>query len=185
MCSSAAVIRSDSTAVLAESSLAGRCWPCRRWPWRAQASLAGTRALARAWSCRSRWARWRLSTAGSAAGSAGADGGHDLEEEVVAVAAGGDGRLAEPAVELGAAGRGEVVDDAVGLDLLRLALGVDQAVTGEPLEYLVEVADVQPAPLIADGLLEAAFQLVAVGRLGREQGQDRVMQGHEPYLVTR
>jgi hypothetical protein len=49
------------------------------------------------------------------------------------------------------------VDDAVGLDLLRLSLGVDQAVPGEPVEDLVEVADVQPAPLVADGLLEAGF----------------------------
>jgi hypothetical protein len=46
------------------------------------------------------------------------------------------------------------VDDAVGLDLLRLSLGVDQAVPGEPVEDLVQVADVQPAPLVADGLLE-------------------------------
>ena len=76
----------------------------------------------------------------------GADGGHDLEEEVVAVAAGGDGGLGEPAVEFGAAGRGEAMDDAVGFDLLGPALGVDQAVAGEPVEDLVEVADVQPAP---------------------------------------
>jgi hypothetical protein len=39
------------------------------------------------------------------------------------------------------------VDDAVGLDLLRLALGVDQAVPGKPVQYLVEVADVQPAAI--------------------------------------
>jgi hypothetical protein len=45
------------------------------------------------------------------------------------------------------------VDDAVGLDRLRLAFGLDQAVAGEPVEYLVQVADVQPAPLVADGLL--------------------------------
>ena len=115
----------------------------------------------------------------------GADGGHDFEEEVVAVAAGGDGWLVEPAVEFGAAGRGQAVDDAVGLDLLRLALGVDQAVAGEPVEDLVEVADVQPAPLVADGLIEAGFQLVAVGGLGRQQGQYRVLQGHAPYLAAR
>jgi hypothetical protein len=37
----------------------------------------------------------------------GADGGHDLEEDVVAVAASGHGWLGEPAVELGpAAGSG-------------------------------------------------------------------------------
>ena len=68
--------------------------------------------------------------------------------------------------------------DAVGLDLLRLPLGVDQAVPGEPVEHLVQVADVQPAPLVADGLLEAAFQLVAVRGLGRQQGEYRVVQGH-------
>ena len=70
------------------------------------------------------------------------------------------------------------MDDAIGLDLLRLALGVDQAVPGEPVEYLVHVADVQPAPLVADGLLEAGLELVAVGCPVRQQGQDRVVQGH-------
>jgi len=122
---------------------------------------------------------------GQRGGVSGADGGHDLEEEVVAVAAGGDGGLGEPAAEFGAAGRGEAVDDAVGLDLLRLALRVDQAVAGEPVEYLVQVADVQPASLVADGLLEAGLELIAMGGLGREQSQDRVMQGHAPYLATR
>ena len=105
------------------------------------------------------------------AGVAAADGGHDLEDEVVAVAAGGDGRLGEPAAELGPAGRGEAVDDPVGLDLLRLALGVDQAVAGEPVEDLVQVADVQPAPLVTDGLLEAGFQLVAVGGLSASRAR--------------
>ena len=70
------------------------------------------------------------------------------------------------------------MDDAVGLDLLGLAPGLDQAVAGETVKYLVKVADVQPAPLVADGLLEAGLELVAVGGLGREQGQHRVMQGH-------
>jgi len=98
---------------------------------------------------------------------------------------GGDGRLGEPAVELGAARRGQAVDHPVRLDLLRLALRLDQAVTGQPVEHLVQVADVQPAPLVADGLLEAALELVAVGWLGRKQGQDRVVEGHVPYLVSR
>jgi hypothetical protein len=48
---------------------------------------------------------------GQGGGVGGAGGGHDFEEEVVAVAAGGDGGLAEPAVEFGAGGRGEVVDE--------------------------------------------------------------------------
>jgi hypothetical protein len=61
---------------------------------------------------------------GERGGVGGADGGHDLQEEVVAVAASGDGWLGESAVQFGAAGRGEEVDDAVGLDRLRLALGV-------------------------------------------------------------
>jgi hypothetical protein len=122
---------------------------------------------------------------GQRGGIGGADGGHDLEEEVVAVAAGRDGGLGEPAVEFGASGRGEAVDDAVGLDLLGLALGVDEAVAGEPVEYLVQVADVQPAPLVADGLLEAGLELVAVGWPVRQQGQYGVVQGHASYLVTR
>jgi len=70
------------------------------------------------------------------------------------------------------------VDDAVGFDLLGLALGVDHAVAGQPVEDLVEVADVQPAPLVADGLLEAGLQLIAMGWPVRQQGQDRVVQGH-------
>jgi hypothetical protein len=83
------------------------------------------------------------------------------------------------------AGRGDPVDQPVRLDLLRLALRLDQAVTAEAVEDLVEVADVQPAPLVADGLLEAGLELVAVGWLGRQQGQYRVVQGHAPYLAAR
>ena len=75
--------------------------------------------------------------------------------------------------------------ETVGLDLLRLALGLDQAIPGEPVEDLVQVADVQPAPLVADSLLEAGFQLVAVGWPVRQQGQDRVLQGHVPCLAAR
>ena len=131
MCSSAAVMSGDSTAVV----------------------LVVARTSAGACSCRSRQAHCRLSMEESVAG---ADGSHDFQEEVVTVAAGGDGWLAEPAVESGAAGRGEAVDDAVGLDLLRLALRIDQAVAREPVEYLVQVTDGQPAPLVADSLLEAA-----------------------------
>ena len=72
-----------------------------------------------------------------------------------------------------------------GLTCCGWRCGVDQAVAGEPVEYLVQVADVQPAPLVADGLLEAGLELVAVGGLGRQQGQDRVVQGHAPYLAAR
>jgi putative ABC transport system ATP-binding protein len=46
----------------------------------------------------------------------------------------------------------------VGLDRLRLPLGFDEPVPGQPVEDLVQVADVQPAPLIADGLLKAGLQ---------------------------
>jgi hypothetical protein len=62
------------------------------------------------------------------------------------------------------------VDDPVRLDLLRLTLRLDQAVAGQTVEHLVQVADVQPAPLVADGLLEAALELVAVGGLGLSLG---------------
>ena len=44
----------------------------------------------RAQSC-SRWVRWRLSTPASVRRVARPGGGHDLEEEIVAVAAGCDG----------------------------------------------------------------------------------------------
>ena len=148
MCSSAAVMSSDSTARAGGGAGAGQGVQLPQQVGALPAEHGGQRR-----------------------GVGGADGGHDLEEEVVAVAAGGDGWLGEPAVEFGAAGRGEAVDDAVGLDLLRLSLGLDQAVPGEPVEYLVQVADVQPAPLVADGLLEAAFQLVAVGGLAASRAR--------------
>ena len=109
---------------------------------------------------------------------AGLHRGHQLQEEVVAVAALARGRLGQPPVQLGPPGRRQPVDDAVWLDRLRLALGVDQAIPAQPVQDLIEVPDVQPAPLVADRLLEAALQLIAVGRLLGKQRKNRVVQGH-------
>jgi hypothetical protein len=71
-----------------------------------------------------------------------------------------------------------MVDDPVGLDGLRLPLRIDEAIPAQPVQDLVQVPDVQAAPLITDGLLEAALQLVAMSRLLGEQRENRVMQGH-------
>ena len=54
------------------------------------------------------------------------------------------------------------MDQPVRLDRLRLALGLDQAVAGEAVEDLVEVADIQAAPLVAHCLLEAAFVILGM-----------------------
>jgi hypothetical protein len=97
------------------------------------------------------------------------DGRHQLEEEVVAVAAGGHARLVQPAIEFRPSGLSDPVDQPVRLDRLRLALRLDQAVAGQAVEDLVEVPDVQPAPLLADRLLEAALQLGTVRGLVREE----------------
>jgi hypothetical protein len=72
-------------------------------------------------------------------------------------------------LELGAPGRGEPVHDAIGLHRLRLALGINQPVTGQPFQDLVQVPDVEPAPLLAYRCLEAGLELVTVGRLGIKQ----------------
>jgi ABC-2 type transport system ATP-binding protein len=49
------------------------------------------------------------------------------------------------------------VHQPVRLDRLRLALGLGQAVAGQAVEDLVEVAGVQPAALLADRLLELSL----------------------------
>ena len=105
--------------------------------------------------------------------------GHHLEEKVVAVTALPHARLAQPAVQFRAPGRGELVHHAVRLDRLRLPLGGDQAVPGQPVEHLVQMPDVHPAPLVADRLLEAGPQFVAVRGLGGEQGEHGVLQRHQ------
>jgi hypothetical protein len=45
------------------------------------------------------------------------------------------------------------------------------------------VADVEPSPLFAHRLLEAALQRVAVGRLGREEREHGVVQRHVTVLL--
>jgi hypothetical protein len=105
-------------------------------------------------------------------------GGHHLQEEVVPVPVGADGWFGQPAIKFGSAGRGEPVYQPIRFDLLRLAFGLNQAVLGQPVQHLVEVPDVQPAPLLANGLLKTALQLVAMGRLVRYQGEHRVVQCH-------
>ena len=89
------------------------------------------------------------------------NGRHQLEEEVVAVTAQPSARLAQPAVQLGPAGRCQVMDDPIWLHWLRLALRLDEPVPAQPVKDLIEMPDVQPAPLISDGLLEAALQFSA------------------------
>lgn len=99
----------------------------------------------------------------------GLHGRHQLEEELVPVAPGSRGGLGQPVLQFGSPGRGEPVHNAVRLDWLRLALGIDQAVPGEPLQDLVQVPDVEPAPLLPHRRLEAGLQLIAMGRLGVKQ----------------
>jgi hypothetical protein len=71
-------------------------------------------------------------------------GGHHLEEEIVAVAAGAHTGLVQPAVEFLPPGLGDLVDQPVRLDGLRLALGLDQAVAGEAVDDLVAIARILP-----------------------------------------
>ena len=103
---------------------------------------------------------------------------HDLEEEVVPVAAGPRGGLGQPAPELVQAGRGEPMYQPVRLDRLGLALRLDQAITAQPFQQLIQVPDVQPAPLVPHRLVEAALELVAMGRLDGQQRQHGVMKSH-------
>jgi hypothetical protein len=70
------------------------------------------------------------------------------------------------------------MDNSVRLHRLRPPLRFDQAITAEPVEYLIQVPDVQAAPLLADGLLETALQFVTVGRLLGQQCEHCVMQRH-------
>src|SRR5215831_10774709 len=84
-------------------------------------------------------------------------GRHQLEEEVVPVATGARAWFREPAIQFGATRRGQVVDHPIRLDLLVLALRGDEAVPAEPVEDLVQVPDVKPAPLLTDGLLKAGL----------------------------
>jgi hypothetical protein len=86
-----------------------------------------------------------------------------LQKEVVPVAPDALTRFGQPVAERGAARRGDPVHEPVRLDWLRLPLRLDQRVAAEPFQDLVQVTDVQPAPLIADGLLEAVLELVSVG----------------------
>lgn len=56
------------------------------------------------------------------------------------------------------------------------ALRLDELVPAEPVKDLIQVPDVQPAPLVSDGLLEAPLQFVTVRGLAGQQRQDCVMQ---------
>ena len=103
---------------------------------------------------------------------------HDLEEEVVPVAAGPRAGLGQPAPQLVPAGRSEPVHQPVRLDRLGLALGLDQAIPAQAFQQLIQVPDVQPAPLVAYRLVEAALELVAMGRLDGQQRQHGVMKSH-------
>jgi hypothetical protein len=70
--------------------------------------------------------------------------------------------LREPVLQLLASGGGDAIDVFVGpIFLLDLAFG-DEPVADEPVEHLIEVADVEVAPLRPDGLPELRSQLVAV-----------------------
>jgi hypothetical protein len=111
-------------------------------------------------------------------GVTGLTGRHQLEEEVVAVTVQPRARLAQPAIQLGPAGRREAMDNPIGLHWLGLALRVDELVPVQPVKDLVEMPDVEPAPLISDCLFEAALQFVSVRWLVGKQRQDRVMQRH-------
>src|ERR1051326_5323829 len=86
------------------------------------------------------------------------NGRHQLEEEVVAVTAQPSAGRAQPAVQLGTAGECQVMDDPIWLHWLRLAFRLDELIPAQPVKDLVEMPDVQPAPLISDGPLEAALE---------------------------
>ncbi|HET6551623.1 MAG TPA: ATP-binding cassette domain-containing protein [Solirubrobacter sp.] len=93
--------------------------------------------------------------------SAGA--GDQLEVKIVAVTGGGGRGRAEPLVQRGPSRVGDGVNEPVRPP--RLGLGTDDldvAVALEAVEHLVQVADVQRAPLRADTALERALELIAV-----------------------
>src|SRR5699024_996252 len=105
--------------------------------------------------------------------------GDQLEVELVAVAGRGRRRLREPALELLAPRVGDRVDDAVGPARLRLGAGDDAVPFAlETLEHLVEVADVERAPLRPGRSLECALELVPVALAAGEQGEDGVVERH-------
>src|SRR5204863_10172085 len=100
-------------------------------------------------------------------------------------AAAADERRLEPALELGAAGVGEPVVDPIGPVRLRDGAPRDEPVADEPVEDLVQVADVELAPLRPDRLFEGGFEFIAVARLLREKREHCVMNRHRAlYLVT-
>jgi hypothetical protein len=105
-------------------------------------------------------------------------GAEQLEEELVAVGRPDERRL-KPAFELRVSGAGEAIDDSVGpVGLRDDALG-DERVALEPIEHLVEVTDVELAPLWPDRLLETGLQLIAVARAVGEEGEDGVVDRHD------
>lgn len=105
-------------------------------------------------------------------------GGEQLEEEVIAVTGLANKRGSQPRIELGSAGLGESVEVLVGPVGLRDFVLGGEAVADQAVEDLVEVADVEVAPLGTDSVAELSAQLVAVAFAFGEQGEDRVVDGY-------
>ena len=80
--------------------------------------------------------------------------GEELEEEVVAVPALANERTLQPALELLPSRPRQPVDRLVRSRFLRNDPLLDEVIALEAIEDLVQVADVELAPLRADGSLE-------------------------------
>jgi ABC-type lipoprotein export system ATPase subunit len=61
------------------------------------------------------------------------------------------------------------MDNPIWLHWLRLALGLDELVPAQPVKDLIEMPDVQPAPLISDGLAGREHSLPAKMSGGEQQ----------------
>ena len=105
-------------------------------------------------------------------------GGEQLEEEVVAVAGLADERRLEPALELLPARGGHAVDRLVGPRRLGHMATRDEPFADEPVEHLIDVAEVELAPLRADAFLEARLELVAMALAAGEEREHGVVDRH-------
>lgn len=108
--------------------------------------------------------------------------GEQLQEEVIAVSGLAHKRRREPYLELATTGVRQPVENPVrSAGLFDTRCG-DQAVTDEPIEHLVEVTDVEAAPLWPDSRFELGPEDIAITLSSGEQSEHGVLDGHEEIL---
>lgn len=114
--------------------------------------------------------------------AAESESGEELQEGVVPVTGLSDEGRLEPSCQfLRSSGR-QLVNGPVGAVGLAHPSARDESIAKQSLEHLVEMANVELAPLRPDRLLEALFELVAVALALGEQSEDGVLNWQPAYL---